>query len=48
MNATEIVPYELKNTLFQFKHFDYLKLVCDLFFCFVKIYKLFIHPRFFG
>ena len=35
-------------TLKDFKHFDYLKLVCDIFFCLVKIYKLFIHNRFFG
>ena len=46
MNTTEIVQYEVKKSLFQFKHFDYLKLACDIFFCLVKIYKLFIHDRF--
>ena len=48
MNITELVPYEIKTNIIQFKHFDYLKLVCDIFFCLVKIYKLFIHNRFFG
>lgn len=42
MNITTISTSTLSNSLIQFKHFDYLKLCCDIFFCLVNIYKLFI------
>ena len=45
MNITTISTSTLPNSLIQFKqfkHFDYLKLCCDIFFCLVNIYKLFI------
>lgn len=45
MNVTDIVVYNAKNSL-QLKHFDYLKLGCDIFFVLVNIYKLFLHNRF--
>ena len=44
MNNTSLIIYEqLQKSPLSFKKFDYLKLMCDIFFCLVNIYKLFIH-----
>jgi len=33
------------NDITIFKKFDYLKLICDLFFCFIKIYKILFYKN---
>ncbi len=43
MNDTEsMVCQTINEVIPNFKKFDYLKLACDIFFCLVNIYKLFI------
>jgi len=44
MNNTLIITHTiLEKSPIIFKKFDYLKLLCDIFFCFVGIYKLFFY-----
>jgi hypothetical protein len=50
MNETAIIIYEqaTKNSVgayVVFTKFDYIKLLCDIFFCLVNIYKLLIYKN---
>lgn len=44
MNNTSLILYQnIQPSLSIFKKFDYIKLLCDIIFCIVNIYKILIY-----
>ena len=44
MNSTSLILYQnIQPSLSIFKKFDYIKLLCDIIFCIVNIYKILIY-----